>query len=137
VLERLDPPADLAPALAPFRDGLPTLAALQSAFPSTARAALAAAPPPEDAGAGARLIDFLRSQTGARSLAPRAGADTDAILSRAEAAVRQGDLAAALAELAALPPGPAAAAARWRAQAEARLAALAALADLRARLGEE
>jgi hypothetical protein len=136
VVDRLAQTTGIPPALEAFRTGLPTLGALQSSFPQVARTALAAAPPPADAGAGDRFVTFLRTQTGARSLAPRDGTDTDAILSRAEAAVRGGEISAALAELDTLPPGPAAAVADWRAAAETRLAALAALADLSARLGQ-
>lgn len=123
--------------LAPFAAGLPTLAALQASYAAAARAALAAAPVPDDAGPADRVLNFLRAQTGARSLAPRAGDDTDAILSRAEAAVRRGDLPAALGELDALPAGPAAAMAAWRNRAETRLAALAALNAAAARLGQQ
>jgi hypothetical protein len=86
---------------------------------------------------GDRIATFLRNQTGARSLTPRDGMTTDAILSRAEAAVRRADLDAALTELDDLPPAPAAAMADWRAQLETRQAALAALADLAARLGQD
>ena len=116
-------PADLAP----FTDGLVTLAALQDGFAPAARAALDAQAPPPDAPISDRVMNFLRSQTGARSLAPRDGDDTDAVLSRAEAALRQGDLATTLTELDALSGDPAAAMAAWRAQAETRMAALAAL----------
>ena len=128
---------ELPPALAAFAEGVPTLGALQAAFPAAARAALSAAPPPEDAGAGDRLVNFLRNQTGARSLAPRDGDDADAILSRAEAALRAGDLAAVLDQTTALPEASRAALADWRARAETRIAALDALADLSARLGQE
>lgn len=128
---------DLPPALEAFAEGVPTLGALQAAFPAAARAALAAAPPPEDAGAGDRLVNFLRNQTGARSLAPRDGDDADAILSRAEAALRAGDLAGVLDQTAALPGASRAALADWRARAETRIAALDALEDLSARLGQE
>ena len=69
-------------------------------------------------------------------MAPRDGTDPDAVLSRAEAAVNTGDLPAALSELAALPPEAVAAAALWRGQAELRLAAEAAVADLARVLGE-
>ena len=78
----------------------------------------------------------MRSQTGARSLTPREGTGPDAVLSRAEAAVNTGDIATALAELAALPPEAVTAAASWRAQAELRLAAEAAVADLARVFGE-
>ena len=118
------------PALTPFADGLVTLAALQDSFAPAARAALAADAPGADAPLGDRVLNFLRSQTGARSLAPREGDDTDAVLSRAEAAVRTGDLGTALNELATLQGAPAEALSDWRAQAETRLAALAALSAL-------
>jgi len=136
-LARLAALGALPDGIAAFAEGLPTLGALQAGFAPAARAALAAAPPPEGAGPGDRVLNFLRSQTGARSLAPRAGDDPDAILSRAEAAVRQGDLPAALAQIEALPAPSAAALAGWRAQAELRLAALAGLNALAARLGQE
>lgn len=123
------------PALAPFRDGLITLGALQDAFAPAARAALATDAPQADAPLGDRVLTFLRAQTGARSLAPREGGDTDAVLSRAEAALRSGDLPATLGELATLPEAPAAAMSDWRAQAETRLAALAALGTLMDQLG--
>lgn len=117
--------------------GVPTLAALQAGFPDAARAALAAALQ-ADMGASwtDRAANFLRSQTGVRSLAPREGADPDAILSRAEAALAAGDLATALTELAALPEPAAAALADWRKQADQRQAALAAVADLSGGLGQ-
>lgn len=117
-------------ALAPFADGLITLTALQQSFAPAARAALDAEAPPPDAPMSDRVLNFLRSQTGARSLAPREGDDTDAVLSRAEAALRNGDIPAALSELDALTGAPADAMSAWRAQAEQRLAALAALTTL-------
>lgn len=101
----------------------PTRAALAASFPAAARAALSAALRAEAEGAGAmqRLGAFLRSQTGARSLEPREGADADAVLSRAEAALGRADLAAALDELALLPDPAGAAMAGWIASATARL----------------
>lgn len=128
---------DLPPALDAFRGGLPTLGALQESYPAAARAALAAAPGTEESSTTDRLIGFLRSQTGARSLAPRDGDDTDAILSRAEARLRAADLPGAVNEIDTLPDEPAAAMAAWRAQAGARLTALEALADVQARLGSD
>jgi hypothetical protein len=79
---------------------------------------------PEDAGAMERFGAFLRSQTGARSTAPRAGDDPDAVLSRAEGALAEGQIAAALTLLEALPEAGRAEVAAWRAAAEARLAAV-------------
>lgn len=117
--------------------GLPTLAALQDSFPEAARAALEAA---LRANMGEswtdRVTSFLRSQTGARSLAPREGSDPDAILSRAEAALATGDLATALTEIAALPPEAQTALHGWRSTAEIRMAAQQAVAGLAATIGE-
>ena len=125
-------PAPLADAAA---TGLPTLAALQDSFPEAARLAL------DDslrAGMGDSTMDrlgaFLRTQTGARSLTPREGSDPDAILSRAEAALKAGDLTATLAEIAALPAAGQAALATWTGAAQARLAATTALTALVAAL---
>lgn len=61
-----------------------------------------------------------------------AGDSTAATVARAEAALDKGDLAAAVQELSALQGPAAAAAAEWLAQAQARLAAEAALSDLTA-----
>ncbi|MDP1669081.1 COG4223 family protein [Phaeovulum sp.] len=110
---------------------VPTLAALRDGFVPAARAALAAARA-EAPGAGMldRLGTLLLAQTGARSLTAREGADADAVLSRAEAALAAGDLTAALAEIAALPDAARAEMAIWQALAERRLAATRALADL-------
>lgn len=121
--------------LADNPDGVPTLAALRDGFPEAARAALAAAVrvAPE-AGLADRLGAFLRDQTGARSLVPRDGDDPDAILSRAEAALQAGNLAAALSQLDALPPEAAQAMAGWRELAETRVTAVTAAADLAAGL---
>ena len=60
--------------------GVPTVAGLSADFPEAAREALAAARTAEgseSSGFGA----FLKSQLGARSLAPREGTDPDAVLS--------------------------------------------------------
>jgi hypothetical protein len=75
-----------------------------------------------DDGWGARLVDFLAAQTGARPLTPQEGSTPDAILSRADFAVTEGRLADALTELAALPPDVQAVFADWSARATARLA---------------
>ena len=64
---------------------------------------------------------FLRSQAGMRSLAPREGDDPDAILSRAEAAVRAGELQTAIDEIGKLPETGQTAMADWVADAKARL----------------
>ncbi|MDH3262469.1 MAG: hypothetical protein OEM24_00560 [Paracoccaceae bacterium] len=128
----------IPPALIAAADtGVPTLADLRRAYPEAARAALAAsirAGMPEDAGAMDRFGAFLRSQTGARSTAPRAGDNPDAVLSRAEAALTEGQVAAAVMLLDALPEAGQAEMAAWRTQAEARLTAVEAAEALAAAL---
>ena len=86
-------------ALAPLAEGIAPLPILQAEFAPAARAALAARPIAPDASLGERVTAFFSSQTGARSLAPREGNDVDAVLSRAEAQLRAGDLTGTLAEL--------------------------------------
>ena len=110
------------------RTGIPTLHMLQQEFPGAARASLAASR--SYSGDGTirdRIVTFLRQATNARSLTPREGDSADAILSRAEASVGEGDLLAALAELATLPHAARPAMADWIAKAEFRLAVLGAI----------
>ena len=123
---------DLPEALAAVADsGIRTLSGLQDDFPDRARAALQATQTvPGDAGAGDRMVAFLRRQTNARSLAPREGDDPDAILSRAEAALSAGDLAAVLAEIETLPEDARAAMGPWIDDAQTRHAAVSSLAEL-------
>jgi hypothetical protein len=119
--------------LAPFAEtGVPTLAALQADFPDAARAALQISrdASTED-GWGARLVDFLADQTGARSVAPRDGNAPDAVLSRAEFALSKGRVADALTELQALEPAVAQPLAAWTGAATVHLAAQSALAKAR------
>ena len=108
-------------------EGIATLAELQESFPARARAALDTS---IRTSAGGGFLDragaFLRVQSGVRSLSPREGDDPDAILSRAEADVRRGDLRGALDEIEALPPEGQNAMRPWTADAETRLAVLAA-----------
>ena len=119
---------DLQAVLAPHVVGVATLASLQADFPEAARLALqldrAAA---TGDGWGARFVDFLAAQTGARSLTPQDGDSADAILSRAEFALSEGRLADAVTEVRALDPTLQAPFADWLARADARLAVLTAL----------
>jgi hypothetical protein len=127
--------ATIPASLESAADGLPTLLALQDGFAEPARAALDASIR-ADMGDGwaNRLTSFLRSQSGARSLTPREGTDPDAVLSRAEAALRSGDLASSLAELVGLPPAGAEAMQTWVTDANRRLDAELAITDLSATL---
>ena len=135
ILIKISALSDLAipPALELGADqGGVDLEQLKQQFPSAARRALAASDPAEPANlSAARLGAFLKRQLNARSLAPQTGASTDAILSRAEAALTSGDLSAALAEIADLTPAPAAQMAAWKALAEQKLARQNALLSLR------
>ena len=110
---------------------VPTLDELVAAFPPAARAGVRASLQAESAqGEGSILGNFLRAQTGARSVEPRQGSDADAVLSRSGAAVERGHIQAALDELAALPEAARPAMADWTAQAQAYVQAQAALGTL-------
>ena len=123
-----------APLTETAETGVVTLINLQSRFPDAARAALATARANGTDDTSAGVGGFLRRQLGARSVAPREGTDPDAVLSRAEAAVRDGRLTDALAELETLPEIAQSAMDDWLADARARQAAEAAVEDLSQRL---
>jgi hypothetical protein len=108
-------------------DGIPTLASLQESFPEAARNALNASIK-ADSGSDpvSRFGAFLRTQTGARSLKAREGDDADAVLSRAEDALRQGRLDETLEILRALPDAGRAEMTSWLEAANRRAAAVAA-----------
>lgn len=101
--------------------GVPTVSALSDAFPAAARTALAASRSETPSGG---VGNFLTRQLGVRSVEPRAGNDPDAVLSRMEAAVRDGRLADALAEMDSLPDVAKAPLAQWADQARLRLMAV-------------
>jgi hypothetical protein len=104
--------------------GVPTIAALREAYPDAARAALAAARAGStEGGIGAKITSLL----GARSLAPKEGSDADAVLSRVEAALRDGRMNDALAEVETLPEVARVEMAGWLQLATERATALAAL----------
>lgn len=110
---------------------VPTLSALQTAFPEAARAGLAAARKAAPGQTlGARFKSFFMAQTGARSLEPKTGEDADAVLSRAQAAVNAGDLVTAMTEISALPQAGQAVMTGWLTQAQKRLDAAQAVTEL-------
>lgn len=119
---------DAPAALSDYAEnGVPTLVALQASFPAAARAALdASVRDAVAAGEMDRVSAFFRLQLGSRSLTPKEGSDPDAILSRAEAALKTGQLGDALSELSALPEAGQPALGGWIASATARKDALAA-----------
>ena len=98
VLDRLpDAPGALSVSA---DEGVASLSELQQRFPDAARLTLQnAESAPADDAPTSRFAAFLKKQTNARSLSPREGDDTDAILSRSEAALNAGDLETALAEI--------------------------------------
>lgn len=111
--------------------GVVTLSALIESYPEAARAALAKAREDKvDADSGSKLGNFLKTQFGARSVEAREGSDTDAVLSRAEAALKAGELNTALGEIETLAEGPKTVMADWVAQAQTRAAATQAAEDL-------
>jgi len=113
--------------LADVADGAPTLAKLQADFPNAARSALAAARSGNASGEETSAFGaFLREQLNVRSVAPREGDDADAILSRAQAAVSNGQLQIALDEVASLPEAASGSMTEWVAIAETRVAAVSA-----------
>lgn len=126
---------DLPEALkAAAADGVVTLANLQSRFPDAARAALSAARATGADGSEPGLGSFLRRQLGARSVTPREGNTPDAILSRADAAVRNGLIADALLEIETLPEESQASIQGWITDARARVEAQDAVQTLSQRL---
>lgn len=124
-------------ALLSVAGGVPTLAKLQDDFPPAARQALSDS---RSEGASGEVVggfgSFLREQLNVRSVAPREGDDADAILSRAEAALREGQLQTALTEVAALPELAAAPLAGWVNQAQARADALTAANEISSSLND-
>ncbi|MDP0930120.1 hypothetical protein Q0601_23345 [Paracoccus onubensis] len=112
---------------------IPSLDDLQAGFGDASRAVLRVSTSSDaEGGGGNALTNFLKAQTGARSVAPREGDDADAVLSRANASVEAGDIAAALDEMQALPENArqVPAMAEWLAGAQAYNDAQAALSDL-------
>lgn len=86
------------------QDGVQTYQELRDGFAEVARLALSAARDELNESEGFSGIgDYLRKQFQARSVIPKTGDDADAVLSRAEQALRENDLAGALDELDALP----------------------------------
>jgi hypothetical protein len=122
-----DLPAALSSAA---ENGVATTAELTSDFPAAARAALATARAEGVSDESGGLGGFLRNQFDVRSTAPQEGSSPDAVLSRAEAAIKEGRVADALAEIEALPEVARAEMTDWTAQATERADVLDAVATL-------
>lgn len=130
----INPDPDLVGPVAAYAShGVRPVSQLASDFPQVARDAMRAA----GRGSGSWWDRLWASITGLfliRSQQPRAGDSIDAVLSRAEAAVRARNLQEAVGELSHLQGPAAAAVAAWRAQAEARLTLDSLLTKLSARI---
>jgi hypothetical protein len=123
--------ADLiAPLGAHAAAGIPNLIALKATFPAAAREIVAQGQGSADDDWVDGMLRRLSGLVTVRRVGPVEGSGAGAVVARAEVELIADNLAGALAELDGL-SGPAAQAAnRWRAQAEARLAAERALAGL-------
>jgi hypothetical protein len=120
---------------APAESGVATMAQLRDSFPDAAYEAIRASIM-ANAGDGVleRARAFAEAQVASRSLTPQPGNDPDAVLSRMEAALGEGDLDAVLSEAEALPGEAAAAMGPWLDRARARASALADYQTLEAEL---
>lgn len=114
--------------------GAPSRTALAASFaPYAAKAARRARKPPDRADLGQRIAYAAAKIVTVRRVDETDGATPDAILRRAELALEEGQVVAALKTLEALPPRARDALAPWREQAERRAQVDREVASLRAR----
>jgi len=113
--------AALEPIAAAAGKGVATRQALRDRF-TTLASALVRAPDAGDAQWYDRAWHRVAGLVTLRRTGELSGGDAEAIVARAEVKLASSDLHGAVAELAALPPGPAALAAAWLDDAKARLA---------------
>ena len=128
-----------APALleAHAQTGVASDAQLRERFDVAARAALAAAGQAEAGGGFSGLMVRAKSLVSVRPAKPMSGDTPGAVLSRAEHALDQGEVAFALLQLEDLPLPAQEAMADWMAEARARAETIAALDRLQAQLSGE
>ena len=107
---------------------------LSEQFPIVARLAVNSARSEGKGAQGKTFADYLKTQLKARSVVPREGMSADAILSRAEAAVKDDRLTDALSELEALDLTARNQMNDWVSKAEERLAAVAYLDTIMAQI---
>jgi uroporphyrinogen-III synthase len=124
----------LAPLRAQAASGVASRAALARDFAEVARAVTVGAAGGEGDGPMSGVLRRFSDLITVRPVGDVPGGDPGAIVARAEHRLAADDLAGAVAELAALDGPAAAAAAGWRARAEARLSVETALSALRARV---
>lgn len=131
--ENVDDPLEVLRSVA--AEGVVTQAALRERFPDASRDALRAVRDGAS-GDGGGIGGVLEKMFEVRSVEPREGDDADAVLSRAEAAVRAGDIRTALAEIEALPEVAKEVLSDWVTDAETRISALEEAQAVAARLNE-
>ena len=128
--ETIEPLARRAPA------GLPSLRDLQAGFPEVARRVAAIELGEEGEGWSAGVLRRLSEAVNLRPVGLVEGDQPTAVVARSEVKLNEGDLAGALAELDSLSGAAAEAAAAWRGEAEARIAADRAVSRLGAMVSE-
>ena len=116
--------------------GFVTKEQLIEQFPIAARLAVNSARSEGQDAQGKTFADYLKMQLKARSVVPREGMSADAILSRAEAAVKDDRLTDALSELEALDLTARNQMNDWISKAEERLAAVAYIDTIMAQIGK-
>ena len=111
--------------------GIATMPVLRNEFPAFAREAMIASIKEQEAnGEISKTAAFFQTQFGIRSLEPKEGTSADAILSRAEDALRNGDIAQTLSELQALPDTGREVMAPWVQKAQTRENVMSAIAEI-------
>ena len=116
--------------------GLPSLRDLQAAFPEVARRLAAIELGEEGEGWSAGVLRRLSEAVNLRPVGLVEGDTPTAVAARAEVKLNDGDLEGALAEISSLTGAAAEAAAQWRGEAEARVAANQAVSALGAMVSE-
>ncbi|GJL92691.1 COG4223 family protein [Hyphococcus sp.] len=131
-VEQFEPAAAALEAHA--EKGVASESAIRSRFDAAARAALAAAAQAKAGGGFAGLMARAQSVISVRPAEPTSGDEPGAVLSRADHALEQGEVAFALLQLEDLPLAAQEAMSDWIADARARAEAESALAALSARI---
>jgi hypothetical protein len=136
-LEALAAAAPGDPAVATLRAhvaGVPTAAMLRARFPNAARAALDISRSTMATDVFSRLWANIESLISIRRVGDVAGSDTESRLARAQVRVSAGDISAAAAEVAAIPPPASQALSSWLHDARARIALDRTLAEMNVRV---